>query len=62
MPYWATEKPVKKKEENMAYKVRRDAQNSKAPQLAGLCCDKLFLNKQLRLVGGAISHELSCLI
>ena len=26
MPNWATEKPVKKNEKNMAYKMRRDAQ------------------------------------
>ena len=38
--------------------VRREAENSKAPQLAGLCCYKLFFNKHLRIVGGVDVHQI----
>ena len=45
----------------MAYRVRRESKNKKAPHLAGLCCAKLFFNEQFRLVGGAASQERDCL-
>ncbi len=61
MRNWAIEKPTKKTDEKMPYRVRREAENKKAPHRAGLCCAKLFFEEQFRLVGGATSPCLVCL-